>query len=99
MLNAKLIERNSEITILKTQKAENESTIAQDKEEIASTRRELTIKSKQLKEVEGRCQQSINEADSFRYKIQELQKENTEMRLKIDVQQSTIDGLNSEIRH
>lgn len=46
-----------------------------------------------------RCQQSVNEADAFRYKIQELQKDNTEMKLKIDVQQSTIDGLNSEIKH
>lgn len=57
------------------------------------------IKSKQLKEVEVRSQQAVNEADAFRYKIQDLQKENTEMRLKIDVQQSTIDGLNSEIKH
>lgn len=46
MLNTKLHERNSEITVLKTTKAENESVMSQDKEEIASTRRELTIKSK-----------------------------------------------------
>ena len=46
MLNTKLIERNSEITVLKTSKAENESVMAQDKEEIASTKRELIIKTK-----------------------------------------------------
>ena len=35
----------------------------------------------------------------FRYKIQDLQKDNTEMKLKIDVQQSRIDGLISESKH
>ena len=55
MLNTKLIERNSELTILKTKNAENESIMAQDKEEISSIRRELVIKSKQLKDIEVRC--------------------------------------------
>lgn len=41
----------------------------------------------------------MNDLDGYRYKVQELQKDNTEMKLKIDVQQSTIDGLNSEIKH
>ena len=69
MLTSKLTERNAEVTQLKTIKAENESTMAQDKEEIASIRRELVIKLKQLKDVEGRCQRSIDEADGFRMKI------------------------------
>jgi hypothetical protein len=43
--------------------------MAQDKEEIASIRRELVIKLKQLKDVEGRCQRSIDEADGFRMRI------------------------------
>lgn len=55
MLNTKLHERNAEVTILKTCKAENESVMSLDKEEIASTKRELSIKAKQLKEVESRC--------------------------------------------
>jgi chromosome segregation ATPase len=55
MLNAKLLERNSEVTSLKTSKAHNESVMAQDKEEIASAKREINIKSKQLKELETRC--------------------------------------------
>lgn len=54
-LSAKLIERTDEVSTLKTCKAENESTMAQDKEEIASLKREATIKAKQLKEVEARC--------------------------------------------
>ena len=72
MLNTKLVDRNNEITILRSSKVENESIMAQDKEEIASTRSELVIKSKQLKEIEMRCQQSVSEADGFRYRIQEL---------------------------
>jgi hypothetical protein len=55
MLDAKLIDRNNEVTELKTCKAEYESTMSQDKEEIAQTKRELVIRSKQLKEVELRC--------------------------------------------
>ena len=52
-----------------------------------------------MREVEQRCQRVVDELDQFRYKIQDLSKENTEMKLKIDVQQSTIDGLSSEIKH
>lgn len=40
ILSTKLTERTNEVSVLKTFKAENESTIAQDKEEIASLRRE-----------------------------------------------------------
>lgn len=68
-LSAKLSDRNQEVTELKTIKAENESTIAQDKEEIDSTKRELVIKTKQLKEIEQRCQRSVDESDSFRLRI------------------------------
>mgnify|MGYP001006278680 CR=1 FL=1 len=35
----------------------------------------------------------------FRYKVQDLQKENTEMKLKMDVLVSTNDGLTSEKKH
>ncbi len=59
----------------------------------------MAIKTRQLREVEQRCQRAVEELDNFRYKIQDLQKENTEMKLKIDVQQSTIDGQASEIKH
>lgn len=68
-LSAKLTERNQEVTELKTVKAENESTMAQDKEEIQSTKRELVIKTKQLKEIEARCQRSVDESDAFRLRI------------------------------
>ena len=37
--------------------------------------------------------------DLFRYKVQDAQKENTEMKLKMDVLQSTNDGLQSEKKH
>jgi len=35
----------------------------------------------------------------FRYRVQDAQKENTEMKLKMDVFQSTNDGLVSEKKH
>ena len=97
--NTKLSERNIEVTQLKTVRAEHEATMTQDKEEIASIKRELIIKNKQLKEVEVRCQSAINDVEGLRYRVQELQKDNTEMKLQIDVQVSTIDGHKSEIKH
>lgn len=84
-MNSKLAERNFDCTSLKTIKAEHESKIAQDTEEIASLKREMVIKSRQLREIETRCTKVVDELDQFRYKIQDLQKENTEMKLKIDV--------------
>ncbi len=66
---------------MKTIKAESELNLAQDKEEIAAIRRDLLLKSKQVKDYEMRCQSTVNESDNFRYRIQELQKENTELKL------------------
>ena len=37
--------------------------------------------------------------DLFRYKVADIEKENTDMKLKIDVYQSTISGLQSEKKH
>ena len=37
--------------------------------------------------------------DLFRYKVADIEKENTDMKLKIDVYQSTIAGLQSEKKH
>ncbi len=62
-------------------------------------KRELVIKQKQFKDVEARCLRAVDECDNFRFKVQEVQKDNTEMKLKIDVQMCTIDGLNSELKH
>jgi len=84
---------------LKTNKAEQDSQIASDREEIASLKRELKVKNNQLKEMNERCQRAVDESELHRTRIQELQKENTEMKLKIDVQESTIDGHKSEIAH
>ena len=43
-LNEKLITRNDEVTVLKTHEAENDTEIAQKREELDSARRELAIK-------------------------------------------------------
>jgi uncharacterized coiled-coil DUF342 family protein len=52
-----------------------------------------------LREVEGRLTKSLDDCDEFRSRVQNLSKDNTEMKLKIDVDKSTIDGLNSEMKH
>ena len=39
-----------------------------------------------------------DECDMFRYKVQDTQKDNTELKLKIDVLNSTVEGLSSEKR-
>ena len=44
----------------------------------------------------GKCQ---DELDLYRYKVQENLKDNTELKLKIDVSNSTIAGLSSEKSH
>ena len=99
ILTEKMAQRNTEVTELKTVKAEYESTMAQDKEEIASNKRELQIKNRQLRETEQRSLKVADELDIFRYKVQECMKDITELKLKLDVQQSTIDGLESEKKH
>ena len=85
MLTTKLTERNDQVTSLEVIKAEHESKIALDTEEIASTKRELAIKLKQLRETENRMQKAVDDTDLFRTKLQESQKDNTEMKLRIDV--------------
>ena len=57
MLNQTLSEKTSEITMLKTTQAENETDIAQKREELESKTRELAIKGRQLKENDIRTQQ------------------------------------------
>lgn len=56
MLNEKLMEKNDEVISLKTHEAENETEIAQKREELDSARRELAIKGRQLKENDVRNQ-------------------------------------------
>ena len=57
MLNEKLQQKTDEVTNLKTSQAENETSIAQQKEEIEAQRRELAIKGRQLRDGDIRIQQ------------------------------------------
>lgn len=68
-------------------------------EKVSSLQRELGIKSTQLTEFETRLSKSQDELDLAQYKLQDQQKDLTEMRLKTDVLQSTNDGLMSEKSH
>ena len=99
LLEDKLNSRQDEISSLKTQQAENESQMLQDRETIGSLNREMQIKSRQMRDMELRTNKAQDELDLFRYKVQEAHKDNTELRLKIDVNNSTISGLESEKSH
>ena len=57
------------------------------------------LKGRQLKDNEKRSGNIQETLDLLRYDMQNVQKENTEMKLKVDVLQSTNDGLNSEKKH
>ena len=54
MLNDKLQQKTDDVTNLKTIQAENETNIAQYKEEIESQRRELAIKGRQMRDTDIR---------------------------------------------
>lgn len=92
-------ERNAEVVEIRTQKAELDSTLLVTNEELMSLRRELLIKNKQLKDSEGRCSKLNEDLDQQRYLHQESLKDGTELKLKIDVLHSTIEGLHSEKKH
>ena len=59
----------------------------------------MAIKTRQVRDMELRTQKSADKLDTFRYKVQEGQKDITELKLKIDVLKSTNDGLISEKKH
>lgn len=99
LLEDKLQNRQDEIAQLKTQQAENESEILRNREIIGSIQRELNIKNRQMKDMEIRTNKAMEELDSFRFKLQESYKDNTELKLKMDVSISTISGLESEKSH
>lgn len=52
-----------------------------------------------MKDMDIRTTKAQDELDTFRFKLQECQKDNTELKLKIDVSVSTISGLESEKSH
>ena len=52
-----------------------------------------------MTEMQQRALKQADELDALKYRIQEILKDNTEIRLTIDVQQSTIDGIVSEKKH
>jgi hypothetical protein len=69
------------------------------KEKLESYMRDLKIKSDQLDEFEKRNAATLDELDLVKYKLQEQQKDITEMKLRTDVLTSTNDGLTSERAH
>lgn len=69
------------------------------KEKLESNMRDLKIKSDQLEEFEKRNAATLDELDLVKYKLQEQQKDITEMKLRTDVLTSTNDGLTSERSH
>ena len=49
--------------------------------------------------MEKRCGAAVSEADQLRFKVQELQKETTEQKLRLDVRRSEAEGLRAEVAH
>ena len=93
------MESSDNITQLKVEKAEHESIIGTQKEQLESLRREFSIKGKQLKENDQKKQQIQDALDLINYKVAETEKQNTDMKLKMDVYISQVDGLISEKKH
>ena len=52
-----------------------------------------------MRDMEIRTLKCQDELDLYRYRVQESQKDITELKLKIDVSNSTISGLTSEKNH
>ena len=88
-----------EIAELKTMVTELDSKLAHFKEKNESQARELRFKADQLKELESRLAKTNDELDMTKYKLQDLQKEITEIKLKSDVLTSANDGLVNEKEH
>jgi uncharacterized protein YoxC len=73
--------------------------MCQDAETIASVKGQWEIKKRQAKELEHRVKRLTEDLDLARFKTQEALKDNTELKLKIDVLNSHQGGLESEKKH
>ena len=76
-----------------------ESKISYNDEKIAGLQREVNIKVKQVQDLEGKYTGAQDELDMTKYKLQELMKDLTEHKLKIDVFESQVTGLKNEKQH
>lgn len=76
-----------------------ESKIAYNDEKIAGLQREVNIKVRQVQDLEGKFTGAQDELDMTKYKLQELMKDLTEHKLKIDVFDSQVTGLKNEKQH
>lgn len=61
--------------------------------------REINIKIKQVNDYEHRYTKTQDELDMTKYKLQEANKDITELKLRIDVFESQIEGLKNEKMH
>lgn len=88
-----------EIALLKNQITEFESQLGNAKEQIDTMNREIKYKNDQIKEFETKLIKTNDELDLCKYKLQDMHKETTEVKLKADVLVSTNDGLKNEKDH
>jgi hypothetical protein len=95
-LSTKGATMQEEISDLKTLKAEHESKISYIEEKLEAFKREIGIKVKQVEDYEQRYMTTQDELDLTRYKLQEAQKDITELKLKIEVLDSQLDGYKNE---
>jgi chromosome segregation ATPase len=98
-LTTMLNNRNDEITELKTNKTDLEGKLTNSKEKGEALQRDIKHKIDQLRDFEARYTMTLDNLDNAKYKIQDMQKDLTEMKLKTDVLTSTNDGLANEKQH
>lgn len=89
----------TEVTDLKKEIVAFGSIINHQKEKAFGFQREVEIKNSQIKDFEERIEKIQDELDLANYKLQEQQKDLTEIKLKSDVLVSTNNGLVSEKQH
>ena len=76
-----------------------ESMISYNDEKIAGMTREIAIKNKQVTDLEVKFTAAQDDLDLTRYRLQEIHKDLTEQKLKIDVYESQVTGLRNEKQH
>ncbi|CDW73527.1 UNKNOWN [Stylonychia lemnae] len=100
MKQEKLMEEQAtEIIILKTIKAENESKIQLLEEKKNTQEREIGLKNKLVQDMEDRMKKIQDENDLVKYQIHDQSKQLTEQRLRIDCLDTRIEGLQSDKLH
>ena len=92
-------EQKAELIELRSEKVENEAKIVYANERIKQLIQENELKLRNLNDLEIKLSKSNSEGENKSLLIKNAEKQQHEMRLKIDANRSAIDGLTSEKNH